>query len=461
MVYVLITSVVLLFLNIYCSNTSQKMIYSSKKESLVERCQLAANEIAQLDVLNTSTATQAISQLGSLRVSRLVITDQNGLVVYDTSEDSAKGKYALFPEIVKALDGTGYDVFSWHYENGTTRSQATVPVISYGTVIGCVYMTEYDTDQGILLLSLQRNILYITIILELVVFIFSMIYSKTFSKRLSRITNSIRVIRKGDYSHKLVLRGKDELSFLADEFNDLTQRLQDSERKRTQFVSDASHELKTPLASVKLLSDTILQNDMDPETVREFVEDIGKEADRLTRMTQKLLSLSRIETQEDGDCEIVNIAPTAYRVVHMIAPIAKKNQISIKTDLQEHCPILILEDDLYQIIFNLVENGIKYNTTGGSLMINLRREDDNAVLQVTDTGVGIPYDAQEHIFERFYRVDKARSRESGGSGLGLAIVRNMVERNNGTIKVESVYGKGSTFTVEFPIFDTEDEEAEE
>ena len=304
--------------------------------------------------------------------------------------------------------------------------------------------------------SLLRNILTITLVLEIVVIIFSAIFAIAFSKRMRRILASMRIIREGDYSHKVKMGGSDELTVLGDEFNDLTDRLMVSENKRRQFVSDASHELKTPLASIKLLSDSILQNDMDMETVREFVSDIGNEADRLNRMSQKLLSLSRIESQEDGDCEIVNIAPTVQRVLRMLSTIAEENGISILPQLEQDSPILILEDDLYQIIFNLVENGIKYNVPGGSLSILLSREEDNAVIKVADTGVGIPDDAIGHIFERFYRVDKARSRKSGGSGLGLSIVRNMVERNGGSIYVTSQSGQGTTFTVTFPVFDTED-----
>ena len=195
---------------------------------------------------------------------------------------------------------------------------------------------------------------------------------------------------------------------------------------------------------------------MDMETIREFVGDIGNEADRLNRMSQKLLSLSRIEDQQDPDCEIIYICPTIQRVVKMLSVIAEKNNISIEMDIRQDSPILILEDDLYQIIYNLVENGIKYNTPGGKLTVTLSRREDNAVLDVTDTGVGIPEDAISHVFERFYRVDKARSRKSGGSGLGLAIVRNMVQRYRGEIQVTSVHGQGSTFTVIFPVFDTEE-----
>ena len=318
-------------------------------------------------------------------------------------------------------------------------------------------MMECDAAQGALIGSLQNNILWITIVLEIVVLLFSLIYATTFSRRLQKIVASIRIIREGGYSHKVIIGGNDELNELGDEFNMLTDRLQTSENKRSQFVSDASHELKTPLASIKLLSDSILQNDMDMQTVREFVSDIGNEADRLNRMSQKLLSLSRTEDETDLDCEIICLRPTVERAVKMLKGIAAESNIQVTLNVIQDSPILILEDDLYQIVFNLVENGIKYNTPGGSLTITLSRNEENAILEVKDTGVGIPEDAINHLFERFYRVDKARSRKSGGSGLGLAIVRSLVERHRGEISVASIYGQGSTFSVQFPIFDLDEE----
>ena len=423
---------------------------------MIEKCQLAAAEISSEEVLNEASVMAAVGQMESLRVTRLIITDRNGLALYDSREESQQNKLMMLPEIVQALDYN--DVFSWNYHDGTMQSRAATPIVSYGTIVGCVYMMEYDTDLGALIKTLQLNTFYISVVLELCVTIFAIFFSNSFTKRLRKIMLSMRIIREGDYSHKVKMGGNDELTVLGNEFNDLVERLQISEQKRRNFVSDASHELKTPLASIKLLTDSILQNEMDEATVKEFVGDIGNEADRLNRMTQKLLSLSRIESQEDSDCEIVYMAPTVDRVVRMLKGIAEENKITIETTIVQDCPILIIEDDLYQIIFNLVENGIKYNVSGGKLFVTLERDEDNALLQVRDTGVGIPEDAVSHVFERFFRVDKARSRKSGGSGLGLSIVRNMVERNRGEIRVESTVGKGSTFTLSFPIFDVEDEE---
>ena len=427
---------------------------------MVEKCRLAATDFADLEVLNTANVSRVATAMEGLRVTRLLITDYNGTVLYDShTANSALGNYALLPEVVQSMQGTvGQDVFSWEYHDGVMLSRVATPIISYGHVIGCVYMMEYDTEQGGVIQTLQWNIYSITVALELFVILFSIAFATGFSRRLRKVFASMRIIRRGDYSHRVEMGGHDELTFLGDEFNRLTERLQISEQKRAQFVSDASHELKTPLASIKLLTDSILQNEMDQDTVREFVSDLGSEADRLTRMTQKLLSLSHIESQQDGDCEVICMKPTIDRVLRMLGSQIEQNNIQLVLDLEDDSPILILEGDLYQIIFNLVENGIKYNRPGGQLTICTHREEDCAVLQVKDTGMGIPEEALEHIFERFYRVDKARSRSTGGSGLGLAIVHSMVERNQGTIRAESVLEQGSVFTVSFPIFEAEEEQ---
>ena len=226
-----------------------------------------------------------------------------------------------------------------------------------------------------------------------------------------------------------------------------------SEQKRRQFVSDASHELKTPLATMKLLADSILQNEMDRETQREFVEDIEREADRLGRLTQKLLMLTKLDSAIAEEREILDAAPTVQKVLRTLRPLAELRQISMELSYEEGCVVMSVEDDLHQIVFNLVENAIKYNRDGGRVALSLYKTENDVVLTVSDNGVGIPTDAVPHIFDRFYRVDKARSRAAGGAGLGLSIVYDMVQRNFGNITVESTPGQGTQFTVAFPLFE--------
>ena len=420
-----------------------------------ERAQLIAGEIGKLDVVTPAGIADVMRSINQLSDTQLLVTDKDGTILYNNS--LAKTNTQDTPIIAEALEGNR--VFSWRYRDGIMHSEIAVPIVSYNVFSGCVYILETDTEMGQLLGLLLNSILTVTLLLEIGLLIFAVFYAYQFSRRLRKIMASMDIIQEGNYDHKVRLGGHDELTILGEEFNDLTERLQISENKRRQFVSDASHELKTPLSSIKLLSDSILQYDMDQETIREFVSDIGNEADRLTRMTSKLLALTKSQHSDDGaDAEIIYMAPTLERVSKMLSPLAMEGGVTIETDLHTDSQVLIQEDDLYQIAFNLAENGIKYNVPGGKLSISLHRQEDNAILRVSDTGMGIPPEAIGHVFERFYRVDKARSRQSGGSGLGLAIVRSIVERNNGQIHLQSTLGKGTVFTVEFPRFDIEDEE---
>lgn len=452
MTYVAITLAALFFLNIYCFQVGERLIYRDKEYSLLEKAQLARDELGKLDTLTPASVTAALEQLESLTASRLIVTDDAANCLYDSAE-TASGKRILLPEVLLALEGDEH--FNGSYRRKVVLCRCAVPIYKGDQLVGSVYMMEYDPIRGELIHSLRLHVFQITAGLEVIVLAFSLFYSGRFSRKMGRIMDSMRIIQSGDYSHKVVTIGNDELALLGQEINDLTDRLQLSEAKRSRFVSDASHEIKTPLASIKLLADSILQNDMDKDTMLEFVADIGSEAERLNRMTEKLLTLTRIDSQPPGELEIIPIRPTVQRVQRMLSPTAQAAGVHMELGLDDACPILIEEDDLYQIIFNLMENGIKYNVPGGVLRVTLRKDGDNAVLVITDTGLGIPNSACEHIFDRFYRVDKSRSRTTGGSGLGLSIVHSLVIGSGGTIDVKSELSTGSRFTVTFPIFDTE------
>ena len=454
-----IASLALVFLNIYSASNTRELMFQAKYASMQDKIQVIASSFETADTLSAETVDQVISVLGDINVSRLLITDGEAKVLYDSSvRQNAVGQYALLEAVVQALGGS--DVFHCAYHAGALQSFAAVPIMSRATPIGCVYVMDFDAEQGEIIENLERNILRGSWILLGGIVACSAIFSVVSSKRMRKILMSMRLVREGEYSHKIQMRGDDEYTTLATEFNKLTDRLQESEATQRQFVSDASHELKTPLASIKLLSDSILQNDMDADTMREFVSDIGNESDRLTRMTQKLLTLSKADAQTTCEHEVVDLGETVRRVFRMLVPLADRTQIQLTASLDRGCYVLSMEDDAYQIIFNLVENGIKYNHAGGSVHVTVRYTQDEAELLVEDTGMGIPQDAIEHIFERFYRVDKARSRQAGGSGLGLSIVHELVERNFGTIEVSSKEGEGTKFTVRMPYFELEEDDGD-
>lgn len=412
--------------------------------------------LLQLDELSAPKVEQAVNSLDDLHTTRTVVTDASGMAVYDSAASgTASSRLVLFPEVVTAL--RGQDVFYCAYTDGALESRAAIPLTRGAQLLGVVYLMEYDTDQGALISALEVNVLRLSAGLEAGVILFSLFFSAAFSRRLRSILHSVRKMRDGDYSHKIRLSGSDEVDQLGREFNNLAERLEASEARRRQFVSDASHELKTPLASIKLLSDSILQNEMDIATQREFISDIGKEADRLGRLSQKLLTLTRLDSQVEEEREIIDAAPRVRKVLRMLRPLADLRGIRIESTLESACTVLTLEDDLYQVIFNLTENAIKYNRDGGWVGLALHRSGEDVILTVSDTGAGIPPEAMEHIFERFYRVDKARSRAAGGAGLGLSIVHDMVERNYGTIRAEARPGGGTVFTVTFPLFEMQED----
>lgn len=449
--YLVIIAAVLVLLNTYPLLVSQDMVFKSKQTSLQSQASVMASALAGPEGLNREGVGRVMEVLGDTGLSRVMVTDASGVVLYDTSAGSdSMGRYALFYEVAGALRGR--DEFRSNYSLGAFHSRAAVPVTYRGMTLGAVYVDELDAEQGQLLIGIQQTLRTISLIIAGVSATLSLIFSQALTRRLGQLLGAIRIVREGEYSHRVKIRGGDELSRLAGEFNALTGRLQTTEEVRRRFVSDASHELKTPLASIRLLSDSILQNDhIDPETVQEFVGDIGDEAARLQRITEHLLTLTRLDADAPVEAEPVEVAGVAQRVEHMLEPLAKAVEVTLKLNVPEGLMVRITRDDLYQILFNLVENGIKYNLPGGRVELYAQDWEGKVVIMVEDTGVGIPEEDIDKVFDRFYRVDKARSRAAGGTGLGLSIVRDTARRHGGDVTVQRRSGEGTRFVVTFPL----------
>ena len=431
----------------------------AKYASAQDKLQLVASSFSGLDTLTGESAEQVISVLGDLNVTRLIVTDAEGRALYDSYEtESAKGKLVLFSEVVQALMGN--DAFYCVYRGGTLRSYAAMPVISYNEPVGCVYIMDYDAEQGQLIADLETNILRSSVILEAAILIFSVFFSIVSSGRMRKIITSMRLAREGEYTHKIKMHGSDEYAMFAEEFNKLTDRLQESEEMQRQFVSDASHELKTPLAAIRLLTDSILQTDqMDMETVRDFVTDIGSEAERLSRITEDLLRLTRLDGGVVPSAYPVAVGPVLQRVERMLGMVAAEKGVVISGAVSEDAVALATDDDVHQILYNLMENAIKYSAAeNGFVRVEVSVRDGQVVITVTDNGIGIPDEDLPHIFDRFYRVDKMRSREVGGTGLGLSIVKDTIKGRGGVISAgHGPDGVGTTFTVRLPLAQREEE----
>ena len=439
--------ILFIFLNIYPLRSSRDAIFQEKRSSLSSQGAAVASAVSRLERLNGNNIAEVLKLLDMDDYSRIVVTDHNGTVLYDSIGDG--GYKTEDSDILLSLSGKV--IFRSEFKNSAFASSYVTPISTQSSIVGAFCIKEYDTYQAGIILKLQSRIRIVSLIMCSAALLLMVISTNFLTHRLNVLTESMRIVAGGDYKYRLDVHGKDELSELGNEFNQLTECLDNTETQRRRFVSDASHELKTPLASIRLLSDSITQNkNMDPDTIREFVSDIGNEAERLQHTAEKLLDLSRMDDDIRIVEEPVDIKQVTLDVLAVIRPLALEHNIKIHRKLDDGCVVMATSDDIFHIVFNLVENAVKYNVEGGSVTIHLFKEDNNVFIEVSDTGIGIPEEDRLNVFSRFYRVDKARSREAGGSGLGLSIVHDAVLLHHGTITLGQNKPNGSIFTVSFP-----------
>ncbi|MEL4105613.1 HAMP domain-containing sensor histidine kinase [Oscillospiraceae bacterium WX1] len=456
LMFVSTIAVVLILMNTFFLTASRDMIFTSKKASIENQARLIASNLTDTEsILTIGGVEDVMTRLDVTGLTHVTVVGSSGNALYDSNEeDESVDPLFVTDNINKALDG--YDVFFSKFSGSAFSSSAFMPVYnSDGLVVGAVYVHENDVVQGAILIGLQSTIKSISFVIAALSLLMLGFLIWTIMRRITSILKAIKSVREGEYNYKIHIRGSDELTLIGDEFNSLTSRLRETEEVRRRFVADASHELKTPLASIRLLTDSILQNErIDLDTAREFVTDIGNEAERLSRTTAKLMTLTRLDNNVTAARERVDIRHVVDNTLRMLRPLAQSYQIRLDAALDDGCYVFSTEDDIYQIVFNLVENAIKYNMPGGRVDVTLAHAPDGISLTVEDTGIGVPESDLPYIFDRFYRVDKARSREAGGSGLGLAIVRDTVRDNGGVISAERRETGGMRFIVQFPPAET-------
>ena len=299
--------------------------------------------------------------------------------------------------------------------------------------------------------SVRVQLFSIFAMIAVAALVVALILSRILTNPITAVSRTMRKMGKGDLSVRVPVRGSGELRELAENYNTMAAQLESLDKSRNQFVSNASHELKTPLATMKILLESMIYQPDMPEEVRvDFMKDMNHEIDRLTGIVTDLLVLSRLDNKEDMKRDSVDISELTLETIRMLTPAAEQNHQVISEDVEGGLYLYGDKSKLNQIIYNLMDNAIKYTPEEGIISVSLREEDGDIVWRVKDNGVGIPEEDQEHIFERFYRVDKARGRDTGGTGLGLSIVKQMVKMHGGTITVHSEPGKGSEFVVTFP-----------
>lgn len=270
-------------------------------------------------------------------------------------------------------------------------------------------------------------------------------------KPVDRMIQTTRKIEETDLSRRIDVKTNDELGRLAATLNAMLERLERAFHRQRQFTDDASHELRTPLSVIEAEASLALRRKRPADDYRDALAIVVDEAKNMNRLIDQLLTLARADASQDTlDLELVDLAEIAWETIATMMPLAEEKDVTLTTGSMASVVVNGDRARLKRLLVNLIDNAIRYTQSGGTVTVSVKQNSDSVEFTVTDTGIGIPAGHLPQIFERFYRVDKARSRAEGGSGLGLSICKQIAEEHGGSISVESEEGEGTKFAVRVP-----------
>lgn len=413
---------------------------------------ILASDILAMDFLknpDSDAADVEIQQMAYAYSARILIINSDYIIVKDNYIFD-EGKTIITEDVINAFKGKSHS----HINYKSSSAVITTPIIDdTGKISGVikVSISGYATIQTI---NYMKRISVAVMIALLLVFsgiLVFVIYKLTSPAK--DMKEAILSLSDGDKNARIKKQTIKEYKDIGDAVNVLLDRLESIDGSRDEFVSNVSHELKTPMTSMKVLADSLLATENAPiEMYKEFMQDIAEEIDRENEIIGDLLNLVRT----DGERAVLNIETVDVNelmevVLKRLKPIALKNNIEIIFESMRPVTASIDRVKFIIVLTNIIENAIKYNHPEGWVKITLNADHKFFYVDVSDSGIGIPEECKDQVFERFYRVDKARSRETGGTGLGLAITKNIVLLHKGTIKFYSKENEGTTFNIRIPL----------
>lgn len=424
-----------------------------RMDSVRKQCDMLCSLLIRENYLNDSSSQVVNSKLellSNIYSGRILVIDRDFKIVKDTYNVD-QGKTLISPLIIKCFKGENT---SYYNKEGKTMVMS-VPIKS----------PEVQQLQGAMMVTVsaqeiadtidrmeQTGILIMGIIVALVILL-SYVLSAVLVKPFAKVTKAIEDLTDGYQNEEISVPDYTETKLITEAFNKMITRMKVLDESRQEFVSNVSHELKTPMTSMKVLADSLVgQQGMPEELYQEFLQDITAEIDRENKIISDLLSLVKMDKKAaDLNIARMDINRLLENILKRLRPIADKQGVSLILDCFRPVEADVDEVKLTLAVSNLVENGIKYNVKEGWVRVTLDADHKYFYVTVADSGMGIPEDCLERIFERFYRVDKSHSKEIGGTGLGLAITRSSIGMHHGTIKVFSKEGEGTTFSVRIPL----------
>ena len=431
----------------------EKRAVDTRTVDITSQAKLLATQIVANNYLQDTSApsiTTQLDQLSTIYDGRVMLIDNTFTIVKDTYALDEQ-KTILSEEVIQSYGGETVQ----KYDADNRYIEMTLPINdeSGKHVIG-VMLVSVSTDSIVATLGiLKQYALMLQFLVAVIVVIAGFAASSGLVRPFKRLTKSIKDVQDGYEADFISVYSYSETETISAACDEMLQRLQTLDESRQEFVSNVSHELKTPLTSMKVLADSLIgQEDIPVELYREFMSDIGDEIDRENKIINDLLSLVKMD-KSAGNINIasVQINELLERIMKRLRPIAQKQNVELV--MESFRPVVAEVDEvkLTLALSNLIENAIKYNKPEGWVHVSLNADHQNFFVTVEDNGIGIPKESQDRIFERFYRVDKSHSREIGGTGLLLAIARNAILMHRGAIKVHSMEGEGTTFTVRIPL----------
>lgn len=405
---------------------------------------------AQMESVSDMLAQQA-GEMGG----RLLAVDMDGKVQLDTYGQISGQRLSLPETVTVLLDGEA-SAFGIHRMEEAGQVQyvalAAAAMEKHGVRIGALVMSLPVDELQSALETVEEQLMTIFLVTAAAALAAALLLSGMLTRPINALTQTIRRMGRGDLSARVEISASGELGELARSYNAMAEQIEHFDKSRSQFVANASHELKTPLATMKLLLENMLyQPDMPQELRTEFMQDMNHEIDRLNGIITDLLTLTQMDSHSTAlKLSRIDLSALTEETLHTLQIAAESNGQHFTANV---APGIFMQGDagkMSQILYNLTDNAIKYTPKDGHITVTLAQNGGEITFRVQDDGIGIPEEDQKHIFDRFYRVDKARSRATGGTGLGLSIVRQLVLMHGGSIDVSSEPGKGSAFQVTLP-----------
>ena len=442
-------------------NNYEERAVNVKISEVSNQFKIIANHLLTYNYLqdpSSEVINAELNQISNLYDGRVLVVNSNFKVIKDTYGIS-EGKTIISEEVVKCFKGEN----TVYYNQKDGLIEMTIPIMetvtSTGNVSGPaqikgVLLSSISTDTIALTISiLQRKAFVLEMVMTILIIAMSLAISHILIVPFHKVTNAIKEVKEGFTDEAISVPDYEETQHIVGAFNDVLKRMRTLDKSRQEFVSNVSHELKTPLTSMKVLADSlIMQQEVPNELYQEFMTDIAQEIDRENKIINDLLTLVKLD-KTDGELNIesVDINALLELLMKRLRPIARQQNIEVILESNRPVQANVDEVKMTLALSNLVENAIKYNKQNGWVRVVLDADYQYFTVMVEDSGMGIPEESLERIYERFYRVDKSHSREIGGTGLGLAITRNIVLMHRGTIQVSSVEAEGTTFVVKVPL----------